>query len=69
MKQSPKDLSQESRKFWIEILKIYELQPHHLKILEAACRCWDRVLEARQTIEKEGAYFLDRFGQAKSHPG
>ena len=68
MKQAPKNLSQESHKFWNEILKIYELQPHHEKILEAACRCWDRVLEARLTVEKEDAYFKDRFGQVKSHP-
>ena len=68
MKQCPKNLSKESHKFWIDILHIYQLQPHHEKILEAACRCWDRVLEARLTVEKEDAYFKDRFGQVKSHP-
>ena len=68
MKQAPRNLSQESRKFWNEILKIYELQPHHAKILEAACRCWDRILEARLTVEKESPYFKDRFGQVKAHP-
>jgi hypothetical protein len=31
MKQAPKYLSKESAKFWNDILKIYELQPHHLK--------------------------------------
>lgn len=68
MKRAPQNLSKESRKFWKEILKIYELQPHHEKNLEAACRCWDRVLEARLRVETEGAYFKDRFGQVKAHP-
>ena len=68
MKQCPKNLSKESHKFWIDILKIYQLQPHHAKILEAACRCWDRVLEARLRVETEGPYFVDRYSQPKPHP-
>ena len=68
MKRPPKYLSKESAKFWNDILKIYELQPHHLKTLEAACGEWDRAKEARRTVEKEGAYFSDRFGQVKAHP-
>lgn len=68
MKQAPKNLSKESRNFWIDILHIYQLQPHHAKILEAACRCWDRVLEARLIVDKEGPYFVDRYSQPKPHP-
>ncbi len=68
MKQAPKYLSKESAKFWNDILKIYRMQPHHLKTFEAACGEWDTAKEARRTVEKEGAYFKDRFGQIKSHP-
>ena len=68
MKRAPKDFSSESRKFWNDTLRVFKLEPHHLKILEAACRCWDRVVEARGQVEKDGAYFKDRYGQHKPHP-
>lgn len=68
MKQAPKNLSKESAKFWNDILKIYEMQPHHEKILEAACGEWDTVIESRAAIKREGAFFKDRFGQVKAHP-
>jgi phage terminase small subunit len=69
MKRAPKDLKSESKKFWIDTLRVYELEAHHLKILEAACRCWDRILEARETVNEEGSYFIDRYEQPKPHPG
>ena len=68
MKQAPKYLSKESAKFWNDILKIYELQPHHLRTLEMICGELDTAKKARRTIEKEGAYIEDRFGQVKAHP-
>jgi phage terminase small subunit len=68
MKRAPSDFSDESRKFWNETLKLFELEPHHLKLFEAACRCWDRVVEAREQVEKDGAYFKDRYDQWKPHP-
>ncbi|MCK4487445.1 MAG: P27 family phage terminase small subunit [Desulfobacterales bacterium] len=68
MKHAPKDLSKESAKFWNDTLKIYELQPHHEKILEAACGEWDIVIESEAAIRREGVYLKDRFGQVKPHP-
>ena len=67
-KRAPKNLTNESKRFWIDTVKAYELEAHHLKILEAACRCWDRVVEAREQVDKDGAYFLDRYSQHKPHP-
>ena len=28
----------------------------------------DRILSAQETLEKEGDFYLDRFGQPKKHP-
>jgi len=33
-----------------------------------AAEAWDRSQEARETAEREGAYYEDRFGQPKAHP-
>ena len=67
-KRAPKNLTNESKRFWIDTVKGYELEAHHLKILEAACRCWDRIIEARSIVKKDGAYFKDRYNQHKPHP-
>ncbi len=66
--KTPAGLKAESAKFWRDIVSDYELEQHHLKILESACRCWDRILEDREVIEKEGRFFLDRYDQPKTHP-
>jgi hypothetical protein len=64
----PRHLRVETRKWIKKILDDYELEDHHIKILISAGECWDRILLARETIKKEGAYFKDRFGCPKSHP-
>ncbi len=56
-------------KAWIQkILADYELESHHKKILIQAGETWDRITQARERIEKEGAYYTDRWGCPKSHP-
>ena len=58
-----------STKSWIrQIMADYELESQHVKILIQAGECWDRICQAREEIEREGPYFIDRFGAPKSHP-
>lgn len=64
----PAYLSPEAQKWWRSVVAEYELEPHHLKVLEAAAGAWDRITEARERIAQDGAYVLDRFGVVKSHP-
>lgn len=64
----PDHLSSESSEWWTEILRVYVLQDHHLRLLQAACEAWDRAQQHRRTLKREGAYFTDRFGQPKAHP-
>lgn len=66
--EPPEHLSEAARGFWRDVLEDYALEVHHLRLLRAACESWDRAEEARQRIESEGAYFLDRFEQPKAHP-
>ena len=46
----------------------YELESHHLKILQAAAECWDRAQEARKLLAKDGVCFTDRHGHIRPHP-
>jgi P27 family predicted phage terminase small subunit len=64
----PKHLSQESRNFYRKVVQEFELEDHHLKILQAACETWDRVVEARIEVEKNGSFFVDRWNQSRENP-
>lgn len=46
----------------------YELESHHLLLLQAACEAWDRMQQARVAIKRDGAYLPDRYGVRKPHP-
>lgn len=64
---APGRLSPASRAFWRSIVAGYDLESHHLAILEAACDARDRMDQARTAIETDGAYISGRFGM-KAHP-
>ena len=64
----PKHLSRTAGKFYTDVFKEFELEPHHLKILTAACECLDRMQDAREQIKKDGLFVKDRYGQVKAHP-
>jgi len=54
---------------WVRsVLRSWELEPHHIKLLLLAAQHWDRAQNARRLIEKDGAVFLDRFLQPKPRP-
>ena len=65
---APPALSAQTRKWWRRILSEFELDLPALLLLEQALLCFDRILEARAAIEKDGAVVRDRFGQVKTHP-
>jgi phage terminase small subunit len=50
------------------VVQTYELEPHHLKLLLAACEAWDRREEARKALRKHGLTYIDRFGQPRARP-
>lgn len=64
---APRHLSEPSRAFWRSVVADYDLEAHHLAVLEAACQARDRMDEARAAIETDGAYVVGRFGP-KAHP-
>jgi len=67
-KTRPKLLRLATRK-WIESVKAtYELDAHHVMLLELAGRAWDRAMAAAEDIAKNGTTFEDRFGAIKARP-
>jgi hypothetical protein len=53
--KAPKHLTVTSRAFWASVVADYDLEPHHLAILQAACEARDRLDEARAAIDRDGA--------------
>jgi P27 family predicted phage terminase small subunit len=65
---APPHLAPATKEWWRRIAKSYDLEPHHLAILTAAGEAWDRLQQARQSIENDGAIYKDRFGQPRKSP-
>lgn len=54
---------------WIrDILRNWELEEHHIRLLTLMGRHWDRAQNARRIIEKDKATYSDRFGCPKVRP-
>lgn len=64
----PDHFSEVMRAFWSRILDDYELADHHLRVLQAACEAWDRMVQARELLAEAGPVYLDRFGAPRKHP-
>jgi phage terminase small subunit len=66
---APKGLRAAQRRLWREIVAGFELENHHLRILEAACREPDRAEAAEEHIAAEGEYLTNARSKAvKPHP-
>ena len=56
------------REWWATVLEDYDLDRHHLHLLEGACGAWDRMVEARAALETHGLTFNDQNGCPKTRP-
>src|SRR5712692_9059278 len=63
----PEHLRPSTRRWFEEIVRSWELEPHHLRLLVLACEAVDRCDEARERIRKDGAYVKGRYG-LRAHP-
>ena len=66
--KAPSHLSDPTRVWWREVVETYALESHHLRLLQAACECWDRLQEARQILAREGLVIGGREGGVRPHP-
>ena len=68
MKRAPQHLQPATRRWWSSVVRDWKLEPHHIRILTAACESWDRAQEARAVLAAEGIVVQDRYGSPKAHP-
>jgi P27 family predicted phage terminase small subunit len=50
----PDHLSAEAQAWWRQVVADYDLDHHHLKLLEAAADAWDRMTMARAEVLADG---------------
>jgi len=65
---APRHLRTATKRWWRAIVGAFELEAHHLKVLQAAAEAWDRAQEAREAVTAEGILVKDRWGQLKANP-
>jgi P27 family predicted phage terminase small subunit len=61
-------LSAEAAVWWLSVVRDYSLEPHHLRLLQAACEAWDRCQQAREEVKANGLTFKDNAGNLKANP-
>src|SRR5947209_3344904 len=66
--KAPAHLCAETRGWFDQIIRDYELESHHVRLLSLACGAWDRGVTARQEIDKHGLTIEDRFGMPRPRP-
>ncbi|SHG79391.1 P27 family phage terminase small subunit [Bradyrhizobium erythrophlei] len=64
----PKHLRADTAAWFTLIVKEYELDSHHVRLLIKACESWDRSEQAREAIAKHGMTYEDRFGAPRARP-
>ena len=66
--KAPLHLTEQTRIWWRSVLREYALEPHHIRLLQAAAECWDRLQEARQLLARDGLVIEGREGGMRPHP-
>ena len=66
--EPPAHLSPAMAAWWRQVMTDYALEAHHLRLLEAACDAWDRMVQARETVREEGLTVATKDGGKKKHP-
>ena len=64
----PSHLSPATAQWWASVMSEHELEPHHVRLLTLACEAYDNAQEARETLQREGKTYIDRFDQPKPRP-
>jgi phage terminase small subunit len=66
--RTPAGLAPATARWFRAVVADYELEEHHLRLLELACRSWDRAEQARVLLDAEGLTCSDRYGTPKARP-
>src|SRR5262245_54360640 len=64
----PKHLSEPTRKWMREVIRGFELDSHHWRLLCLAGEAWDRAQMAREAITLHGITYTDEKGLPRKRP-
>ena len=56
------------KEWWGRVVEDFDLDEHHLHLLEAACGAWDRMKQARAAIDQHGLTFTGANGSPRVRP-
>jgi phage terminase small subunit len=65
---APEHLSPAMKQWSTQTVEAYVLEAHHLKLLEICASSWDTMVEARDTLRREGLTVPTGDGGRKAHP-
>jgi P27 family predicted phage terminase small subunit len=66
--RAPSHLKPATAAWFRNVVSEYEMQDHHIRLLELAGEAWDRCQQARQALAEHGLTFTDRFGAPHARP-
>lgn len=65
---APSHLAPTTRAWWDHVVAEFDLDEHHLRLLEMAAVAWDRHEQARAVLARDGLTYTDRFGAPRTRP-
>lgn len=66
--EPPKHLTEPTRRWIREVLRNFELDQHHFRLLCLAGDAWDRAQQAREAIAEHGITYTDDKGLPRKRP-
>jgi phage terminase small subunit len=66
--QPPDHLSDASKKWWGDVVRNHDVEPHMFRVLQAAAESWDRNQQAREALNTHGLSYTDDKGMIRSRP-
>src|SRR4028119_1234545 len=64
----PAHLTAPTQVWWKSVVTDYQLEPHHLRLLQLAGEAWDRSQQAREVLNDAGLTYQNRFGDPVLRP-
>ncbi|YBV97104.1 P27 family phage terminase small subunit [Phyllobacteriaceae bacterium JZ32] len=64
----PQHLRENTQKFFAATLESHDLEDFQVRTLILACEAYDQAEAARETIDKDGFTYPDRFGKPRERP-
>ena len=66
--KAPAHLSDSTRVWWRSVVREYHVEPNHMRLLQAAAECRDRLQQARELLQRDGLVIEGREGGMRPHP-